>query len=1377
MPELAETLASYVPSFIARRVSLDPMPVGEPRAERFSSAVLFADISGFTQLTTLMVQRGPAGVEELSRVLNAYFDQLIECITAHNGDIVKFAGDALLAIWSATDDDLTDVTRRAAQCGIEIATKLNGYETAYEVRLFLKLYIGAGETFAATIGGVNGRWGFLVAGTPLVQLSAAEKHGQSGSVVLSPEAWTIVAEHCEGQLLPNGHARLTTILDELPLHPLPSFAFTHEAEAALRPFITNAVLSRLDAGQTAWLAEFRRVTVLFISIRGLDYSTPHVLEQVQGVIHAMQTTLHHYEGTANEMRVDDKGTILIAAFGLPPFTHEDDAWRGLRAALDIQTKLNRLGLHSAIGVTTGRVFCGPIGNTRRREYTVHGDEVNLAARLMQVAPDNQVLCDEVTYQAARGQLLFDRLPSFVLKGKDSPIAVYRPRDQTTTGTTVHMVGRHAGRSEFTHRLQALQGGKGGTLLIEGEPGVGKSRLVEALLQDAQGYGVTTLVGKGDTIEKSTPYYAWRAIFSKILNLGAFLTAPEAQRIHILTQWQTEPNLLRLAPLLNVVLSLDLPDNEITSQMTGQVRADNTYDLLVSLLQRAATTSPLLLIVEDAQWLDSTSWALTLRVSRDVQSMLLVITTRPLVDPLPTEYIQLANASGTQRWLLNTLPPNESRALVCQRLGIQTVSEQLTDLIQRHTEGNPFFIEELAYALRDSGLIVVADGICQLAPGAKDLSTLNLPDTVQGMITSRIDQLTPSQQLTLKVASVIGRAFAFRILHDIHPIEVNKPHLKNYLNILERLELTPLYAPEPELTYIFKHVITQEVAYNLMLFEQRQQLHRATAEWYERTYAEGMSPFYPLLAHHWSRVVEFGGTESPVVERAIDYMEKVGEQALDTGAYKEAVSFLSEVLTLNTRIATDAPSPRDRLRRAHWERELAEAHLGMGNHREGRQHLQRALALLGWPVPILRGRLLLSTVGQVLGQLSHRLLPTKFVQRSSDEPVRFLEGARAYQRLMETYWFANETLPLIHAGIQTLNLAERAGPSPELARAYAVMSISAGGIPLHPLAEMYRRRALETAHSVNQLQALAYALFYPSVYAIGAAKWAQVEADLEQAAELFERVGDRRILGDALTVLGMSALYQGKFEHAIRQFTDVYTAGLRNDNIQHQVWGLIGKAEGVFRLGQIGESASLLESVLALFAENPDRAEELRSQGLLAAVRLRQGKMLLAQQAAERAASLIAQLWAPTSHYLLEGYASVAEVYLALWEANRDLPAAAREAPVKSAHQACKSLRKFSRVFPIGQPRAWLWQGVYEWLVGRPRKARRAWQRSLAAAERLGMPYEKGLAYYEVGRRLTVGEPSRHEHLTQACEIFTQLGARQDLARVKEQLTQKGMLLY
>ena len=196
-------------------------------------------------------------------------------------------------------------------------------------------------------------------------------------------------------------------------------------------------------------------------------------------------------------------------------------------------------------------------------------------------------------------------------------------------------------------------------------------------------------------------------------------------------------------------------------------------------------------------------------------------------------------------------------MVCQRLGVDSLPLPIRDLILQKAEGHPFFSEELAYALRDSGILTIQNGVASMAGDAAAIEKLNLPNTVQGIITSRIDRLEPAQQLALKVASVIGRIFAFRILQDIHPIEDEKPQLELNLQSLRRLDITPLETPEPDLTFIFKHAITHEVAYGLMLFSQRRKLHSAIAEWYERAQQHDLQPYYPLLAYHWSAGGEFG----------------------------------------------------------------------------------------------------------------------------------------------------------------------------------------------------------------------------------------------------------------------------------------------------------------------------------------------------------------------------------------------------------------------------------------------------------------------------------------------------------------------------------------
>ena len=355
------------------------------------------------------------------------------------------------------------------------------------------------------------------------------------------------------------------------------------------------------------------------------------------------------------------------------------------------------------------------------------------------------------------------------------------------------------------------------------------------------------------------------------------------------------------------------------------------------------------------------------------------------------------------------------------------------------------------------------------------------------------------------------------------------------------------------------------------------------------------------------------------------------------------------------------------------------------------------------------------------------------------------------RLTEVFWFANDVPALVHASVQALNLAERAGPSPELARAYSIMCLAAGSVPLHPLARAYARRAEQTARRAGQLWPLGYVRFITCVYTIGTAQWAELHEALQEAEGLLERAGDRRALGDALTVQAMSSLYRGEFQPAAAGFDDVHQRGRRHENVHHQVWGLLGMAECELRAGQLDEAARLLEDALALLIDHPDRAEQLRAYGLLAVVRLRQGKAEAAQQAAGAAARLIAMFRAPTAHYLLEGYAGVAEVYLSLWEIGQDCRDTRR-----AARRACRALRRFARVFRIGRPRARLWQGRLAQLSGRPGRAQAAWRASLAAAERLGMRFEAALAHAELGRH-AAGTPRGHRHLEQARTLLHELG--------------------
>lgn len=1408
---LIEDLASYVPDLIVRRLARDPSPNPTPSIERFPAAVLFADISGFTALTERLTRRGPAGAEELTQLLNAYFGQLIEIVTNHGGDVVKFAGDGLLALWPADDEALPIATFRAVQCALAVQMTMapvawsmlaEGREPPLPLRV--RIGISAGDITTMILGGVFERWELLVTGPPLVQVSQAQQQARPGDVVIDGATWPLVADQCHGTPLPaDGVAgaavamRLEALSDLLPLRHLPPLDITPELELALRAYIPKAILTRLVAGQPGWLAEMRRVTVLFINLPDLNETTP--LELAQAALHAIQTALYRYEGSISRLGTDEKGPTLVAALGLPPLAHSDDATRGVQAALAVQAALSALGLRSAIGITSGEAFCGAVGSPQRSEYTMMGLIVNLAARLMQAAlalpldkGQATILCDAATYQATQPRLRFDPLPPMLFKGIADPIAVYRPHMGAQQAATApvqapppnQLVGRVLERSLLTEYVQKLlRQGRSAVVLLEGDAGIGKSRLLNELREYANAQGLHVLNGSGNAIEQSTPYYAWRTIFSQLLDLDDS-DDPAAHCSALLAE--LEPSgassadlpLRRFAPLLNVVLPFDIPDNEISSQLSGQVRATNTRDLLLRLLRLLVSQQPQLLIIEDAQWLDSASWSLTLALSQALASaanipLLFVIAVRTFEEAAPSEYSQLLRLPNLRHLRLEGLSAADTRTLLCQRLGVSQVPEPVWSLIYAQAQGNPFFSEELIYALRDSGLIVVNGEVCHLAPNAGDLSSLRLPDTVQGVIISRIDRLSAQQQLTLKVASVIGPEVPLSVLQALHPVAADHDEMANYLATLQLAGLIQLASSEPEPTYIFKHTIIRDVTYNLMSFDQRRRLHRALAEWYEQHYAADLEPHYALLAYHWSKAA--------VYPCAIAYLERAGELALRSGAYQEAIDFLSQALELDqeimqggnterqteqqTKLTPVQPGLPPGLRRATWERQLGEAYYGLGRLAESREHLEWAVALLGWPLPTTIQGMATSMFAQGLRQGLHRLLPARCIRWNKAAHPMLREAARAYDLLGQLYYYDNQLLASIHATLHSVNLAERAGPSPVLAQVYASMQIATSSYTWLPLSNSYARRATRTAQQVGQLANLVWILQATGVTHLGRGEWPEARTALERASKLAARLGDHRHWAESQSLLAWLTSYQGNFNNAERICANIYTRAQRYGDVQAQTWGLIGQVENMLPQGQNERAMTLLSEAEALLAENFDRAraEEIWAYALLALVALRCDQRPLARHSIATAAQLMGQV-PPTAIYALAGYAGVAEVYLTLWEMRSYQSYAEQQELVQAARRACLALNSFGRAFPVVCPRARLWQGLYAWLGGQPQRAHKLWQQSLAAANMLAMPYEQGRAHYEIGRHATGA--TRRTHLTQAVAIFDRLGASYDLERTQ-----------
>ena len=816
MTTYLDTLASYVPSLINRRANEGAWQIDEPTVEVFPAVVLFADVSGFTALTERLAARGPSGAEDLTRYLNTYFGELIEVIDAAGGDTVKFAGDALLALWPAEDEpDMVGLAESVAEAALRIQTRLHDHEVGDGIKLSLKLSIGAGEVAAEHLGGVFNRWELLIAGGPLSQVGVANGQASPGQVVVAREAWKLLRGSGVAAPLKEGVMRLTAITRRTKAVIMPRPKPEPSASDALRRFIPGAIRARLDAGQSDWLAELRPVTVVFINLPDFSYDTS--LEKAQEAMQALQTALYRFEGSINKISVDDKGASLIAVLGLPPLAHEDDPERGLRAAQMMQEGLTRLGQRSSVGVTTGGAFCGAVGSTLRREYTVIGDVVNLAARLM-VAAQGGILCDEPTARAAGGRVTCEALPPIKVKGKEQPIAIFRPgaaradrRNERKRKSRI--VGRETERAQLATLLD--KNARGQAVLVQGDVGMGKTRLLQDMIVQAEARGFAVLSGAGDSIDSNTPYHAWRPVLEQVFLLGKS-AADEAGPAAILARLPADEAIIQRAPLLGTILAMEWPDSEVPKKLSGRDRADALLGLVSDILQRMAARLPLLLVIKDTQWLDSASWSLLAHVRKAVPNLTVALGARLATGIAHEEIDAFLAATGATRIVLGPLPRDELRTILCDQLGVDSLPDSVLDLVVERTDGNPFFSEELICALRDGHFIELRDRIAHVAPNVGEPRSWKIPSTVQGVVTGRIDRLPPPEQLTLKVASVVGRVFARGTVRDIYPMATAEDALNAHFNQLNGLELAPiikqqtfLRAREADVSHKFKNTLIQD----------------------------------------------------------------------------------------------------------------------------------------------------------------------------------------------------------------------------------------------------------------------------------------------------------------------------------------------------------------------------------------------------------------------------------------------------------------------------------------------------------------------------------------------------------------------------------------
>jgi predicted ATPase/class 3 adenylate cyclase len=748
-------------------------------------------------------------------------------------------------------------------------------------------------------------------------------------------------------------------------------------------------------------AERRQLTVMFCDlVESTALATQLDPEDLREVVRAYQETaaavIQRFEGHIAQYLGDG----LLVYFGYPQ-AHEDDARRAVRTGLGIVETLGalnaRLAQHKGvqlavrIGIHTGLVVVGEMGGGSRQEQLALGETPNIAARLQGLAAPDTVVISPATFRLVRGYFTCQDLGTHPLKGLAAPLQAYRILGESAaqsrldaagaTGLT-SLVGRDAEVALLLERWTQSQDGIGQVVLLRGEAGIGKSRLVEVLRERVRSAGATRIVFR------CSPYYQHSALYPVIDHLQRFLQwqrdeAPEAK-------FDTLERVLRtyrlpledVLPLFAALLSVPLPERYSPLNLTPQRQRQKTHEALVAWLLEEAERQPVLTVWEDLHWADpSTLDVLSLLLDQvPTARMLTLLTCRPEFRPPWATHVPVTQVT------LNRLGRTQVEAMLPSLAGAKTLPPEVVEQVIAKTDGVPLFVEELVIMILESGLVQEQAGRYVLIG---PLPPLAIPSTLHDSLMARLDRLATAREL-VQLGAVLGREFAYDLLQAV--ALVDERTLQHGLARLVEAELVYQRGLPPRSQYIFKHALIQDAAYQSLLRSTRQRYHQRIAQVLEAQFPDTALLQPELVAHHY--------TEAGLSAQAVRYWQQAGQRAHERSAHVEAIGHLTKGLEVLTTLP-------DTL-----------------------EHRQQELAL-----QLTLGPVLMATKGLAAPETGHAYTRARALcQQVGETPLLF----PALGGLVIFYLGREEYQSALELGEQMLSLAQRVPDSAGLANAHITL---------------------------------------------------------------------------------------------------------------------------------------------------------------------------------------------------------------------------------------------------------------------------------------------------------------------------------------------------
>ena len=695
----------------------------------------------------------------------------------------------------------------------------------------------------------------------------------------------------------------------LPSEPSPKDLSFDEKLDKIQRYLPKGLTEKILAQKGKIEGERKQVTVMFCDMEGFTRLTERlgpeeaysIMDQVYEIlIHKV----HDYEGTVNEMTGDG----IMALFGAP-IALEDAPQRAIRSAYSIHREMARfsdkikqekegiLTLKMRIGVHTGPVVVGTLGNDLRVEFKAVGDTVNLASRMEGLAEPGATYVTEETFGLTEGLFRFEALGEKEVKGKEEPVKIYRVIAPSTLRTRFD-VSTERGLTPFVGRERELEllldgfkrakQGRGQAFSVVAEAGVGKSRLLYEFRKAVANEDVTFLEGKCLSYSRGVAYHPVIDVLKSNFDVqeedGDFEIVEKVKRglkVLDVDEDLSAPYLLEL---------LSVKDSGIDKiPMSPEARKDRITETVKRITLKGSEVRPLVIAIEDLHWIDKSSEEYLKNLMDNISGarVFLIFTYRP----------QLVHTWGGRSYHsqinLNRLSNRESLAMASHLLGTDEIDRDLEEFILEKTEGNPFFVEEFIKSLNELKAIEEKDGKYYLA---KDIRDVTIPSTIQDVIMARVDALPDDAKEVLQTGSVIEREFSYELIKQVTGL--SEKELLTHLSVLKDSELLYERGIYPYTIYIFKHALTREILYDSVLTKRKKNLHAKIGNAVEDLYQENISEYYGVLAEHFILAENY--------EKGAQYSKLACKKAEITASLNDGIAYAKKrVQSLDRLSKTDA----------------------------------------------------------------------------------------------------------------------------------------------------------------------------------------------------------------------------------------------------------------------------------------------------------------------------------------------------------------------------------------------------------------------------------------------------------------------------------------